>query len=615
MESKNILNVHIDMQRGEYILSRNNGQEIVIKPITKKYFDKSAKDAKIQEIKKIHKYTYVPTEKEEQIDPELYDALEEFDKLYGTNYRKDYLRITIEQITFAGISEKRKDWIKRTINTKREEFKEAGLNICYDLNIFKVAKNLSIPDRIKMFRIALSQRINGIQAGINRNKVIESQLLAGQIPEEIVPEENIVEDNSKSEEPAVEAPKIEEENLEQQPSEQIIAAKIQEEPKAEKRPTYEPKAKKAMSRSKTIQASKRAAREAGKMKNIYQTKVKDKTKPVKTQQQIQEEARARKQAKAQKAAEAARMAKEQAAEEKRLKEEQEQERLAKEEQARQDAKLSSRVKRIILGKKASENQEEHVVRRFTRKLKDQKDSIRNKIHIPKPTKRTIAGAVGTVCVVVAIGLGINALANNRNITVENTSRPTIETTYESKTELESSNPVQSKPEEKDYTEAINQAIRFEQEEQTPTVTAPNIKTEETTPSTEKNTGKENEESTITDSSTEYLSSVKVGATMNIESGKYFECPDGTGNYGYFENQTGAKEISMIGVSTNKGYFAIKDPSISLYDLKQQYPDAKFSYHFICRYEDGSTKILGWLTENSMEQNLDNTRQLSVDEGR
>lgn len=55
-----------------------------------------------------------------------------------------------------------------------------------------------------------------------------------------------------------------------------------------------------MSRAKSRQASKRAARESKKLKNIYQTKQKDGSRPVKTQEQIQAEAKARKQAKAQK---------------------------------------------------------------------------------------------------------------------------------------------------------------------------------------------------------------------------------------------------------------------------------------------------------------------------
>lgn len=411
---------------------------------------------------------------------------------------------------------------------------------------------------------------------------------------------------------------IERENAEEQ-----LTSQITEEKADNTKPQQEQKPKKTVSRAKSRQASKKAAREAKKLKNIYQAKQKDTVKPVKTQEQIQAEVRARKQAKAQKNAEAMRLAREQAAEQKRLKEEQqraEQERIAKEEQAKKDAKFSSRVKRIILGKKDAEGQEEHIVKRFTRKLKDQKDSIRNKIHIPKATKRTIVGAVGTVCVVAALGLGIASLNSNGNSKVE-MNQPAIESTYEVSAETKSPEEVQS-PDETDYEEAIKQTIRFEENDQKQTGTEEETiqgieeNTEKSEETVEENTEIENEEAIVTDSSKEYLSSVKVGATMNIESGKYFECPDGTGNYGYFENQqNGKKEISIIGITTNKGYFSTTDQNMSLYELKEMYPDAKFSYHFVCRYEDGSTKTLGWLTENSLEQNIDNTRQSSVDEGR
>ncbi len=675
MRSNDILTVRVDLENGEYVLSRYDGQQSLVKPINdgeRKSYDKKY----IAERRKQIIGRNVPEEKEKQIDVGLYDALLEFDKTYGTEYAQKYIDITTETM-FIKVSESKRDFRVRANTHKMAEFVQARMNIEYDLNIFKSAKNLSLRDRFQIFRQAFAQKLNGIQINVNKPKKAVTEPLLGpsQADKEFdelistLREQNMkaveIEKEEIKEEPSISSSVIGENEQEQMTSqeEQIITPEIVEskaseepivapeivEPKVSEetiietdtttskpKPTYEPRPKKSISRAKSRQASKKAAREAGKMKNIYQTKIKDKTKPAKTEEQIQKEAQERRQAKAQKAAEAARIAKEQAAEQKRLKAEQEraeQERIAAEEQAKKDAKLSSRVKRIILGKKDSEGQEEHIVKRFTRKLKDQRDSIRNKVHIPSINKRTIAGAVGTVCVVAAIGLGIAGIYNNGNSMTE-ANQPIIESSYDLSTETQTPDELQSS-EKIDYEDAIKQAIRFEENGQVQTETTTEeetiSKTEEA-PVVEENTEKEKteqvqeentekveekqEETTVADSSIEYLSSVRVGASMNIESGKYFECPDGTGNYGYFENQqNGTKEISIIGVTTNSEYFAITDSNISLYDLKQQYPDAKFSYHFICRYEDGSTKMLGWLTENSMEQNRENSIQSIEDEER
>jgi len=117
-----------------------------------------------------------------------------------------------------------------------------------------------------------------------------------------------------------------------------------------------------------------------------------------------------------------------------------------------------------------------------------------------------------------------------------------------------------------------------------------------------------------DSSAEYLSSIRVGSKLNIESGRYFETPEGTGKSGSFENyKDSSKEINIIGILTNEGYIVIEDESISLYELKQQYPNAKFSYHIVAELPDGSTRILGWMTENSFEQNIEHQQEMEEQE--
>ena len=256
------------------------------------------------------------------------------------------------------------------------------------------------------------------------------------------------------------------------------------------------------------------------------------------------------------------------------------------------------------------------VTRFTRKVKDVTDSIRNKkyVSIIKEHKRTINGVALAAVVTLGIGAGIVHYMNNNSASIEvpsTSASESVKPSDEGTKTPESTIVIGDK--EVDIGDVSTP------ETQKPTVsegTKPGTNTNQVNQGSAVNKG-ENEESNSNkseetvnnsaekDSRVEYLSSIKVGTTMHIESGKYFEAPDGTGNYGYFENhQNGKKEITIIGVATNEGYIAVKDGSISLYELKQQYPEAKFSYHFVNRNDDGTTTVLGWLTENSFEKDIE-----------
>ena len=98
--------------------------------------------------------------------------------------------------------------------------------------------------------------------------------------------------------------------------------------------------------------------------------------------------------------------------------------------------------------------------------------------------------------------------------------------------------------------------------------------------------------------------------MTIDKGVYFETPEGTGNCGSFENHAGeAKIISQIGIATDDGYISVTTDDVTLLELKEKYPDAKFSYHIV----DEKGHILGWLTSESLQENLLENQQ-QVDDG-
>lgn len=391
--------------------------------------------------------------------------------------------------------------------------------------------------------------------------------------------------------PAVEPPV---ETEKKQPEAEVVvpAPEPKPEPEAKKPEAEMPRQpKKKMGRSKQIQASKKAAREAGKMKNSYAERIANKAAAKTIADQRRAEAAVRREEEA-KRTEQERIAQERAAFEAKLQQE------LQEEDARRAAEEADRAIQAKNDKKLSV--------RFTRKLKNAQDSIRNKVHLPSLTgnQRKIAGFLTAVALMGALGLATGKsdadAGSRRDIPVEPTA--TISMTMDH---------VQ------DELPEIEELVYRDTGDQHAHQTSVKTSDREQKGTVEEKGGTEtNVEKSEEDIQKEYLSSVRVGSNMKIDSGKYFASPDGTGNFGHFENFTdGVKEITMIDVITNKGVIVIKDGDVSLYDLKQQYPDAKFSYHFVFRHSDGRTTTLGWLTENSMEQNIEMNQQQMADEGR
>lgn len=671
MDNKEKLNVRFDLKQGVYILTR--GADTIIKSISDYNYDEKSMEQRRTEIEKeLLGLREAPSELKKQLDVALYDALEEFDNIHGTSYRQAYFKTTTMQISTT-VSEKTKDFQKRFKAEKAKALEDAGMSIEYGLSL--AGGNLDFSKRLQAFKLALLQRKNGI--GINFNSKSEgldpiytgsdkpvktektsklpkvqdiktmamerlkgvqtalqeqfaklksvdltSKLKMGAKKGESKPEpkvnpgqqpkvNHVQPPNAEPVQQPVQQPV---QTPKQQPVQQPVQPqkpepKPQPKPQVKQQPKQQPKSQQKSGSQNKSKASNTPKKESRKEKTI----------------RLRREAANQKKAKLKGKKEAQRRvleAKKASGETRKQKEA----RAAREAQLKNEAKLSTRIKKLVLGKKSgSKNQEEHLVKRFTRTLKDKADSIRNKVHIPEilKEKKRIAGAVGAIILAGAIGITAYTMNSNRgtadyqdpstNVT-QTTETPTDNTTYQPGT-VENLGATTNT----DTTPAPSASTT------TPSTGTPST----TTPGTENNNpGKEDDGSVPGGVQTpatnensdrdEYLSSVRVGSTMNIQEGRYFECPDGTGNYGYFENyQDGAKELTIIGISTYEGYTAIRDSSVSLKDLKEQYPDAKFSYHFVCRHPDGRTTILGWLTEDSMQQTKDgqNNIHLQMDEER
>lgn len=677
----NMLKVHLDLAKGTCTVSRNDGKEIIVREIkdgTTSHYAKNVMDERLKEIEKIEgKNGWIASDLLKGIDPVLYDTLEAFDAKYGTEYRHIYANAASMSITYTEVGvpnmsmKNRRIYAKKASEIRTEKLQKAGISIEYDVNPLKAAKEIGVMERIRAMRTANLQKAVGAKVGKNQGpSIIEritslretvsqkiSDARAQRIQKKLEASQKRLEASIPRDENGLidDVPELSEEELEAMRLAQTgvtidisnpvmqnqgIADSVTPEQQPEQIPTapvttqrMEQKAKKDVRRSKSIQASKNAARQAGKMKNSYQERIKAKADAKKAAEEGRKKAEAVNAEKAKKAEEAAKLQAERQAIEKAIKIQQRKNEAKAKRQAEEAAralnekKLSTKLSRklksmqdsirnkvhisdineykrkiagavTIAAEKAKEMKKEAVVR-FTRKLRDAQDSIRNKAHMPKLTgpQKKIAGVAAAFALVGAIGLGVAATQANADATARIPVTPTVPIAEA----MES-----TRPELGDIDHFVNiDKLGHKNNLSTNGVQ----ETEQKAPEVEQEKSEEEQKR-------EYLSSIRVGSNMKIESGKYFASPDGTGNYGHFENYTdGVKQITIIDVITRDGVIVVKDSDVSLYDLKQQYPDAKFSYHLVCVRSDGSKTTLGWLTENSMEQNLEIETPQQVDEGR
>lgn len=654
-----MLRVSVNLKQGVYIISEDDGQKVIEVPIEGKY-DKNTIIATRKEIQSNNRHI-VAKEKLNSIDAGVYQAIKQFDNQYGTNYAYNYAKAIGEEIFHTHYDISSKDYKQKMAGIRAEELKKADVNIEYNVSLLGGLGKLKFGERIRAIRTAFLQKRNGVNVQFANSKQLlleapvakpvdskddipdmpESETLKKIIKEDekakskeakgsvVIPEPQV--NGGPTPEVPVNLKRVQElanpnqrnidemlENIRGQEAENSeinpapAVAELQEALAGRRvasagRVSQPPAQKKKISRSKAIQASKQEKRDAGKLKNRYKDM---------QQAKAERQARAADPEQIRLAAErrAAKEEQKRIAEEQRKAAEAEQKRLdaerrrAEEERKRQEAEQNKKQKRILAFSKIGAKSQE-MATRFTRKVKDKADSIRNKKFIPKLTdkQKKIAKATTIVALTATLaigsGLGVYKLLSNSN-------RHTADI------EGSSSSPaaVETMKTEQDVDkDGIDYVLGIHDNDtktptQTPTTQTPSqdeVKPGAPVQEEENQSGVKEE-----DSKKEYLSSIKVGAAMSINSGRYFETPEGQGNYGYFENYTnGVKKIQFIDVMTNEGYIVIKDDSVNLWELKQQYPDAKFSYHIVYENEDGTTRPLGWLTESSMDQNMDQQQNM------
>lgn len=363
----NMLKVHLDLAKGTCTVSRNDGKEIIVREIkdgTTSHYAKNVMDERLKEIEKIEgKNGWIASDLLKGIDPVLYDTLEAFDAKYGTEYRHIYANAASMSITYTEVGvpnmsmKNRRIYAKKASEIRTEKLQKAGISIEYDVNPLKAAKEIGVMERIRAMRTANLQKAVGAKVGKNQGpSIIEritslretvsqkiSDARAQRIQKKLEASQKRLEASIPRDENGLidDVPELSEEELEAMRLAQTgvtidisnpvmqnqgIADSVTPEQQPEQIPTapvttqrMEQKAKKDVRRSKSIQASKNAARQAGKMKNSYQERIKAKADAKKAAEEGRKKAEAVNAEKAKKAEEAAKLQAERQAIEKAIK--------------------------------------------------------------------------------------------------------------------------------------------------------------------------------------------------------------------------------------------------------------------------------------------------------
>lgn len=614
----NIKKLKINLLDGEYIFDDGNevrrieidsypGKEQILKSEIMKEYDFSREVAS-------------------KVKFDLYECLQEYDYEMGTNYTTKYLNVIAKEIPKQS-GESIKEYRKREMQLRKELLEKAGIT-----GVTGIEDKVSLLDRVKRMIPKRKQKRDDIDLAEHEEKDTESKQKifvendtaeSEQVQPEVKQDEEIDEhedkykgldsvifagdDSDKSEQEQSEDEQDEKNQSVsyEEPTEEVIeGAKTTEDTK----PAVS-KPKKAISRRQSIQASKRALRESRKMKNRYKQKISEdaerKAKIYKAQREregidvIGIKDTSTKRGKKSKTGS-----------------------LANKKGRKLDVmemrngtilgvdenRPSAIVKTFVI----ETPKKESVVKRYTRKLKDRADSIRNKVcsDREKLAKVALGGVIGAI-----------ALAGVATIVPKFISIIPLDEEYTSETEIQAFDIDEeftfSESEKKDnkvFSEAISRThadyesiLKNKQKEKNNFVS---YKEDNRDTNKEKETIDKKDEVDEKDASTTYLESIRVGSRMAIDKGVYFETPEGTGKCGSFENHAGeTKIISQIGIATDDGYISITTDDVNLLELKQKYPDAKFSYHIV----DEKEHVLGWLTSESLQENLLESQQ-QVDDG-
>jgi hypothetical protein len=102
-----------------------------------------------------------------------------------------------------------------------------------------------------------------------------------------------------------------------------------------------------------------------------------------------------------------------------------------------------------------------------------------------------------------------------------------------------------------------------------------------------------------------ISDISVGSTVSISEGKYWQTPEETGRYGYFEGHSDhGLEASIIDVVSPEGFQVIRDSGKTIGEIKQELLNKGYKeedIHFMVHFVDEEGHILGWVKDDSLNE--------------
>lgn len=614
MNSKNELKVAVNFADRVCTISDTNGTVLLSTPIKKEDYNKASIVERLGKLRDV--MVYSPEAKLPNADLIVYEALKEYDDTNKTNYSREYLKIVIDKIQYQSPDrdepmlekilrqitgrrlESEANYLERARKIKSEQLSEHGLSITYS-DIETIQESSELGSAEKSVAIAIVKRQqghNGIETGkLDKVPLIQEEVKAEPPVQPKVEEQPIVIEQPVQPEKPVKSEKTD------KPEQ---TGKAKEEQKA--KPKTEPKAPKPKNKKKKIEgikANREAYRQRLQAGNPKKYVKQEGASAQKRETKQERKARLAREAMQQRRAENAQKA-------------------SKAKQTpTQQPKSNSSKKPVVKSVKAGK---EPIQVRFTRKLKNAADSIRNKIHKPRKELLNICGCVAIAGLVLLAGI-----KGYQHLNSDNSSNMISET-------MSAVQIVDEVGENQDNEQTIEPSVESGSEVDT-SINIPSVSiVEDEDPSGSSDTRTDDEQTIVTDSQATLDN--QIGNIM-VDEGKYFSSPDGTGNYGYFENyQDCKKEMTIIGLATDSGYTKIgsklevkdeegnvqryiqiktsdgdvivdaNDIELAESIIRQNYPNANYmAVHFEAEHEDGERTTLGWVRSDISEKSVDNTR--------
>lgn len=180
------LHIVADIKENKYSIVDDNGDEIISRIIKgvengsyKEGMSQSLVDRRRKEL--IRKYKYVDGENVKSVDTITYKLLEDYDKLYSTNYAVKYLKLMVIN-PHRKESESKEKYENKVIKSKIKNLKEMNIDFTYNTKGILFLKGTKLKDKIQYMKMVATQQkkigakvySNFLGLFKNKNKMLEA---------------------------------------------------------------------------------------------------------------------------------------------------------------------------------------------------------------------------------------------------------------------------------------------------------------------------------------------------------------------------------------------------------------------------------------------------------